>query len=177
MQISAIPRGPVLEQPVIQYGSSRAALRPMNRIAACGNPSYTEESGTTGPYAIVPCCFDPKQGALWAARQADRCDGEHARCKRTASRQATLKKRREKQMPKEGIHPKYDMIHVKCACGNKFETRSTHKGDIVVEICAACHPFFTGKQKLVDTAGRVERFRRKIAGSDAGKAAAKAATK
>jgi large subunit ribosomal protein L31 len=57
-----------------------------------------------------------------------------------------------------------------------FETRSTHKGDIVVEICAVCHPFFTGKQKLVDTAGRVERFRRKIANSDAGKKAA-AATK
>jgi large subunit ribosomal protein L31 len=77
-------------------------------------------------------------------------------------------------MPKEGIHPKYDVIHVKCACGNTFETRSTNKGDIVVEICSQCHPFFTGKQKLVDTAGRVERFRRKIAGSDAGKAAAAA---
>jgi large subunit ribosomal protein L31 len=76
------------------------------------------------------------------------------------------------------LHPRYETIHVKCACGNVFETRSTNKGDIVVEICAACHPFFTGKQKLVDTAGRVERFRRKIAGSDAGKAAAaKAATK
>ena len=74
-------------------------------------------------------------------------------------------------MPKEGIHPKYDTIHVKCACGNAFETRSTHKGDIVVEICSACHPFFTGKQKLVDTAGRVERFRRKVANADAGKAA------
>jgi large subunit ribosomal protein L31 len=74
------------------------------------------------------------------------------------------------------IHPKYDVIHVKCACGNAFETRSTNKGDIVVEICAACHPFFTGKQKLVDTAGRVERFRRKVANADAGKAAAKAET-
>jgi large subunit ribosomal protein L31 len=80
-------------------------------------------------------------------------------------------------MPKEAIHPKYENIHVKCACGNKFETRSTHKGDIVVEICSACHPFFTGKQKLVDTAGRVERFRRKVANSATGKAetAAKAA--
>jgi large subunit ribosomal protein L31 len=75
-------------------------------------------------------------------------------------------------MPKEAIHPKYDTIHVKCACGNSFETRSTHKGELVVEICAACHPFFTGKQKLVDTAGRVERFRRKYAKSDAGKAEA-----
>ena len=77
-------------------------------------------------------------------------------------------------MPKEGIHPKYETIHVKCACGNAFETRSTHKGDLVVEICSACHPFFTGKQKLVDTAGRVERFRRKVASADAGKATAAA---
>jgi large subunit ribosomal protein L31 len=77
-------------------------------------------------------------------------------------------------MPKEGIHPKYENIHVKCACGNVFETRST-KGDIVVEICSQCHPFFTGKQKLVDTAGRVERFRRKVANADAGRAAAAAA--
>ncbi len=77
-------------------------------------------------------------------------------------------------MPKEGIHPKYATIHVKCACGNAFETRSTHKGDLVVEICSACHPFFTGKQKLVDTAGRVERFRRKVANADAGKAEAAA---
>ena len=74
-------------------------------------------------------------------------------------------------MPKEGIHPKYETITVKCACGTHFETRSTHKGDIVLEICSACHPFFTGKQKLMDTAGRVERFRRKY-----GKAGAPAAT-
>jgi large subunit ribosomal protein L31 len=66
-------------------------------------------------------------------------------------------------MPKEKIHPNYAAVMVKCACGNHFETRSTHKGDIHVEICSACHPFFTGKQRLVDTAGRVERFRRKYA--------------
>ena len=79
-------------------------------------------------------------------------------------------------MPKEGIHPNYKGIRVQCACGTSFETRSTHKGDIHVEICSACHPFFTGKQKLVDTAGRVERFRRKYAKSDSGKSeAAKAA--
>ena len=69
-------------------------------------------------------------------------------------------------MPKEGIHPKYEKINVRCACGNHFETRSTHKGDVVLEICSACHPFFTGKQKLVDTAGRIERFRRKFAAAD-----------
>ncbi len=75
-------------------------------------------------------------------------------------------------MAKEGIHPGYSEIQVKCACGTSFPTRSTHKGDIHVEICAACHPFFTGKQKLVDTAGRVERFRRKYAKSDAATTAA-----
>ena len=77
-------------------------------------------------------------------------------------------------MPKEGVHPKYDTTTVRCACGNSFQTRSTHKGDIVLEICSACHPFFTGKQKLVDTAGRIERFRRKFAATDAKKAEASA---
>ncbi len=62
---------------------------------------------------------------------------------------------------KAEIHPAYDVVKVTCACGNEFETRSTHKGGIHLEICSACHPFFTGKQKLVDTAGRIERFRRK----------------
>jgi len=61
---------------------------------------------------------------------------------------------------KEKIHPKYFETTVTCACGSVIKTRSTMK-DIRVEICSACHPFFTGKQKLVDTAGRVERFRRK----------------
>ena len=70
-------------------------------------------------------------------------------------------------MPKEGIHPKYDTINVKCACGNHFETRSTHKGEIVVEICSACHPFFTGKQKLIDTQGRIDRFKKKYANAPA----------
>ena len=61
---------------------------------------------------------------------------------------------------KEGIHPKYEKCRVMCACGHTWETRST-LSEIRVDICSACHPFFTGKQKLVDTAGRVERFRRK----------------
>ena len=61
---------------------------------------------------------------------------------------------------KKGIHPKYEMTTIKCACGNVIETRSTVK-DIQVEICSACHPFYTGKQKLVDTAGRIERFNKK----------------
>jgi large subunit ribosomal protein L31 len=61
---------------------------------------------------------------------------------------------------KKGIHPVYEMTTITCACGNVIETRSTVK-NIQVEICSACHPFFTGKQKLVDTAGRIERFNKK----------------
>ena len=67
---------------------------------------------------------------------------------------------------KADIHPKYQAVKVHCACGNEFETRSTSK-DIHVEICSACHPYFTGKQKLVDTAGRVERFRQRYGGTQA----------
>jgi large subunit ribosomal protein L31 len=61
---------------------------------------------------------------------------------------------------KAKIHPKYEATKITCACGKVIETRSTVK-ELKVEICSACHPFFTGKQKLVDTAGRIERFRRK----------------
>lgn len=61
---------------------------------------------------------------------------------------------------KEDIHPEYVRARVTCACGNTFETRAT-KPEIRVEICSACHPFFTGRQKLVDTEGRVERFRQR----------------
>ena len=62
---------------------------------------------------------------------------------------------------KQGIHPDYHEINVHCACGEKWTTRSTRKGDLGVEICSACHPFFTGKQKLIDTAGRVDRFNKR----------------
>ena len=61
---------------------------------------------------------------------------------------------------RKGIHPKYDKATVICACGNTFETRSTKK-EIHVEVCSACHPFFTGKQKIFDSAGRVEKFNRR----------------
>lgn len=61
---------------------------------------------------------------------------------------------------KQGIHPKYELTTITCACGNKIETKST-SSKLEVEICSNCHPFFTGKQKLVDTAGRVERFNKK----------------
>jgi large subunit ribosomal protein L31 len=61
---------------------------------------------------------------------------------------------------KEGIHPTYPGARVTCACGNTFVTRST-RGDFQVDVCAACHPFYTGTQKLIDTAGRVDRFRKR----------------
>ena len=61
---------------------------------------------------------------------------------------------------KPDIHPVYRSLTVKCACGNSFETRST-SNDIHVEVCAQCHPYYTGKQRMIDTAGRVDRFRRK----------------
>jgi large subunit ribosomal protein L31 len=63
---------------------------------------------------------------------------------------------------KEGIHPTYKKAVVTCVCGNVFETRST-TGNLHIEICANCHPFFTGKQKLLDSAGRIEKFKRKYA--------------
>ncbi|MBS1473807.1 50S ribosomal protein L31 [Massiliimalia massiliensis] len=62
---------------------------------------------------------------------------------------------------KEGIHPDYKPCKITCACGNVIETRST-KEDIRVEICSKCHPFFTGRQKLVDTGGRVDRFKKRF---------------
>ena len=67
---------------------------------------------------------------------------------------------------KADIHPNYKATQVRCACGNTFETRST-TDDISVEVCSQCHPYFTGKQKLMDTAGRIERFRQRYAGGEA----------
>ena len=64
---------------------------------------------------------------------------------------------------KTGIHPDYKEISVTCSCGNTFNTSSTMTKDLHVEVCANCHPFYTGKQKIVDTAGRVEKFRQKYA--------------
>jgi large subunit ribosomal protein L31 len=76
---------------------------------------------------------------------------------------------------KEGIHPKYQEVEARCACGNTFMTRST-KPELHLEICSACHPFFTGRQKLIDTEGRVERFTKKFGAqtADQRKTAAKA---
>lgn len=70
---------------------------------------------------------------------------------------------------RENIHPEYHETIIRCACGNEIQTGST-KQDIRVEICSKCHPFYTGKQKLVDSAGRIERFRKKYEKFQAGKA-------
>jgi large subunit ribosomal protein L31 len=71
---------------------------------------------------------------------------------------------------KAGIHPDYHEVQVTCSCGNAFKTRSTNPKPIQVEVCSACHPFYTGKQKILDTAGRIDKFNQKY-----GKTGAKAA--
>ena len=77
---------------------------------------------------------------------------------------------------KPAIHPKYQDVEVRCACGNTFKTKST-KNELHLEICSACHPFFTGRQKLIDTEGRVERFTKRFGAQtiEGRKTAAKAA--
>jgi large subunit ribosomal protein L31 len=75
---------------------------------------------------------------------------------------------------KQGIHPEYNEIKVTCSCGEVFATRSTSGKDLLLEVCSKCHPFYTGKQKIVDTAGRVDRFQQKYGLK--GKSKAKAAT-
>jgi len=73
---------------------------------------------------------------------------------------------REKHTMRENIHPAYPTAKVHCACGATWETRSTH-GDLHLDICSNCHPFFTGKQKLIDTQGRIDRFKKKYANAPA----------
>ena len=77
---------------------------------------------------------------------------------------------------KSGIHPKYQEAEIRCACGNVIKTRST-KPVVVVGICNVCHPFYTGQQKFVDTAGRVDKFQQRLAKTQAAQAAAAATTK
>ena len=70
---------------------------------------------------------------------------------------------------KAAIHPEYKEITVTCSCGNSWTTRSTLGRELHIEVCAACHPFYTGKQKMVDTAGRVDKFRKKYAAASGAK--------
>ena len=76
---------------------------------------------------------------------------------------ASLKEYQKKRFTvKADIHPKYEAVKVTCSCGNIFETRSTLCHDLTTEICSACHPFYTGQQKIVDTAGRVDKFKKRF---------------
>ena len=93
---------------------------------------------------------------------------EDTRCAAPCSRRPCSSPRLDLKALKTGIHPDYVLSHVHCSCGNDFYTRST-KPELHVEICSQCHPFYTGKQKLVDTGGRVERFQRRAAKHRAGK--------
>jgi large subunit ribosomal protein L31 len=63
---------------------------------------------------------------------------------------------------KEGIHPNYTAMKVTCACGHSFETRSTKSGDLHLDVCSECHPFYTGKQRIMDTGGRIEKFNKRF---------------
>jgi large subunit ribosomal protein L31 len=76
---------------------------------------------------------------------------------------------------KDGIHPKYNEIQVTCSCGNSFTTRSTGGKPLHIEVCSACHPFYTGKQKVVDTAGRIDKFRQRYGTKGSPKPAAPSA--
>jgi large subunit ribosomal protein L31 len=77
---------------------------------------------------------------------------------------AALRETHRSHQMKDAIHPEYKEVTVNCSCGNSFKTRSTLGHDLNLEVCASCHPFYTGKQKIVDTAGRVDKFRKKYAG-------------
>ena len=76
---------------------------------------------------------------------------------------------------KTGIHPKYEAIQVTCSCGNTFETRSSVVKPVHIEVCSACHPFYTAKQKVMDTAGRIDKFRQRYGAKSATKPDAKPA--
>lgn len=71
---------------------------------------------------------------------------------------------------KKDIHPKYESIKVTCSCGNEFNTRSTLCEDLHVDVCSNCHPFYTGKQKMLDTGGRIDKFKKRFGGRIGGKA-------
>lgn len=73
---------------------------------------------------------------------------------------------------KADIHPRYADVEIRCACGNVIHTQSTRKGPLIIGICNACHPFYTGTQKFVDTAGRVDKFQQRLAKTQAAQAAA-----
>ena len=113
-------------------------------------------------YQRAKLAVEPGAAAATAAVLAGRVEGEQI----VAVRLGRQRRRRDGRCypgraVKAGIHPDYVLSHVTCSCGNEFTTRST-KAELHVELCSACHPFYTGKQKLVDTGGRLERFQRRL---------------
>jgi large subunit ribosomal protein L31 len=104
---------------------------------------------------MVRSAFPPACGDLFVPAQQD----ERAVFKPPWASEQRQGRQRSTAV-KEGIHPAYKEVEVRCACGNTFKTKST-KNELHLEICSACHPFFTGRQKLIDTEGRVERFTKK----------------
>jgi large subunit ribosomal protein L31 len=121
-------------------------------------------------FLVLPiCCETSPRTQLINAPQAFVTETSPLRdpfkvaAQRSARYHARLSKRSARAPMKSGIHPEYKEITVTCSCGNSFVTRSTLGRDLHVEVCSQCHPFFTGKQKIVDTAGRVDKFRKKYA--------------
>lgn len=113
---------------------------------------------------IAAAAGRPKPAAAWGALSGD--PRIHYIYRLSWLRVGATANDHEGTAVKTNIHPVYQTITATCQCGNTFETRSTKEG-ISVEVCAKCHPYYTGKQRLVDTAGRIDRFRRKYGSSDA----------
>jgi large subunit ribosomal protein L31 len=121
--------------------------------------------------------FPPESGqASWAGANSNGNIQDSNVPFRISNCQLPRIRQRRETIVKEGIHPQYQEVEVHCACGAKWKTRSTRK-DLHLEICSNCHPFFTGRQKLIDTEGRVDRFTKKFGAQtvEKQKTAAKAA--
>src|SRR5918996_3343696 len=135
--------------------SSRSSRLPRRCSAPSPRPASTSQGRTTSP-PRAPRWPRSSGGCSKGFASSGAEGGIGVRCQ--ASREAAA---RIECTMKTGIHPDYVLAHVRCSCGNEFYTRST-KPELHVEICSECHPFYTGKQKLVDTGGRVERFQRRL---------------
>ncbi len=120
------------------------------------------EDGFRFLYERAKLACEPAGAAAVAAVLAGKVEGDSDRLRRLGRERLDADRHWYPGQPmKADIHPDYVLAHVTCSCGNEFWTRST-KPELHVEICAECHPFYTGKQKLVDTGGRVERFQRRL---------------
>jgi ribosomal protein L31 len=144
--------------PVLAHAIERAGRRGAGHVRARPAHRGHASGGRLGG------ARERQAAAAGALRAAEHLVDSAARLARPVVRKATARLVREM---KADVHPEYGPSHVRCTCGNEFWTRST-KPELHVEICSNCHPFYTGRQKLVDTGGRVERFRRRAARSRRG---------